>query len=107
MGRILNSFLEEIWNESEVLAKIKELGVLAVIRGPSADLTVKMVEALVLGGITGIEITYSTPDAEDVVRTLVKQFGAEDPGRHGHADRPRAGDIRQERRRELPRQPGV
>src|SRR5574340_749418 len=62
-------------NKSETLEKIKELGVLAVIRGPSADLTVKMVEALVMGGITGIEITYSTPNAEDVVRTLVKQFG--------------------------------
>lgn len=62
-------------NKSQVLERIKELGVLAVIRGPAADLTVKMVEALVAGGITGIEITYSTPGAEDVVRTLVKQFG--------------------------------
>ncbi len=64
-------------DKSEVLAKIKELGVLAVIRGPSAELTVKMVEALVAGGITGIEITYSTPNAEDVVRTLVKQLGTQ------------------------------
>jgi 2-dehydro-3-deoxyphosphogluconate aldolase/(4S)-4-hydroxy-2-oxoglutarate aldolase len=62
-------------NRSETLEKIKELGVLAVIRGPSAELTVQMVEALVAGGITGIEITYSTPNAENVVRTLVKQFG--------------------------------
>jgi len=62
-------------NKTEVLDKIKALGVLAVIRGPSAELTVKMVEALVAGGITGIEITYSTPSAEDVVRTLVKQLG--------------------------------
>jgi 2-dehydro-3-deoxyphosphogluconate aldolase/(4S)-4-hydroxy-2-oxoglutarate aldolase len=62
-------------NKSEVLERIKELGVLAVIRGPSADLTVKMVEALVQGGISGIEITYSTPNAEEVVRALVKKFG--------------------------------
>jgi 2-dehydro-3-deoxyphosphogluconate aldolase / (4S)-4-hydroxy-2-oxoglutarate aldolase len=62
-------------NKSEVLQAIKELGVLAVIRGPSAELTVKMVEALVRGGIRGIEITYSTPNAEDVVRTLVKEHG--------------------------------
>jgi 2-dehydro-3-deoxyphosphogluconate aldolase/(4S)-4-hydroxy-2-oxoglutarate aldolase len=61
-------------NKSEVLERIKALGVLAVIRGPSAELTVKMVEALVGGGITGIEITYSTPNAEEVVRTLVRQF---------------------------------
>lgn len=58
-----------------VLEKVQNLGVLAVIRGPSAELTVKMVEALVKGGVTGIEITYSTPNAEEVVRTLASQFG--------------------------------
>lgn len=59
----------------EVLEKVKQLGLLAVIRGPSADLTVKMVGALVAGGVLGIEITYSTPDAEGVVQTLAKTFG--------------------------------
>ena len=58
-----------------VLEKVQNLGVLAVIRGPSPELTVKMVEALVKGGVTGIEITYSTPNAEEVVRTLAGQFG--------------------------------
>ncbi len=62
-------------NKAEVLEKVKELGLLAVIRGPSPELTVKMVEALVAGGVLGIEITYSTPNAEDVVRTLSKKFG--------------------------------
>ena len=58
-----------------VLEKVQNLGVLAVIRGPSPELTVKMVEALVKGGVTGIEITYSTPNAEEVVRTLADRFG--------------------------------
>ncbi len=62
-------------NKSDMLAKIKELGLLAVIRGPSPELTVKMVEALVAGGVKGIEITYSTPNAEEVVRTLADKFG--------------------------------
>jgi 2-dehydro-3-deoxyphosphogluconate aldolase/(4S)-4-hydroxy-2-oxoglutarate aldolase len=62
-------------NKIEILQKIKELGLLAVIRGPSPELTVKMVEALVAGGVLGIEITYSTPNAEEVVRTLSKKFG--------------------------------
>ena len=62
-------------DKTDVLAKVKELGLLAVIRGPSPDLTVKMVEALIDGGVFGIEITYSTPNAEDVVRTLSAQFG--------------------------------
>jgi 2-dehydro-3-deoxyphosphogluconate aldolase/(4S)-4-hydroxy-2-oxoglutarate aldolase len=63
-------------DKAQVVAKVKELGVLAVIRGPSEDLTVKMVEALVAGGVKGIEITYSTPNAEGVVRTLADKFGA-------------------------------
>jgi 2-dehydro-3-deoxyphosphogluconate aldolase/(4S)-4-hydroxy-2-oxoglutarate aldolase len=62
-------------NKAEVLEKIKELGLLAVIRGPSPELTVKMVEALIAGGVLGIEITYSTPNAEDVVRTLSSKYG--------------------------------
>lgn len=48
---------------------------LAVLRGPSPDVTVKMVEALVRGGVCGIEITYSTPNAAEVVRQLNDQFG--------------------------------
>lgn len=58
-----------------VLNKVKELGLLAVIRGPSHELTIEMVKALVDGGVLGIEITYSTPNAESVVAELAKYFG--------------------------------
>lgn len=57
------------------VARVKELGLLAVLRGPSEDLTVKMVEALVAGGVLGIEITYSTPNAAAVVQKLREIFG--------------------------------
>lgn len=57
------------------LKRIQELGVLAVIRGPSEDLTLKMVDALVEGGVTGIEITFTTPNPLDVVAALDKEFG--------------------------------
>ncbi len=62
-------------NKTDALEQVKTLGLLAVIRGPSAELTVKMVEALVAGGVSGIEITYTTPGAEEVVRALGRQFG--------------------------------
>jgi 2-dehydro-3-deoxyphosphogluconate aldolase/(4S)-4-hydroxy-2-oxoglutarate aldolase len=61
--------------KQEVLACIKALGLLAVIRGPSPDLTVKMVDALVAGGVAGIEVAYSTPNAEWVVETLAQKHG--------------------------------
>lgn len=62
-------------NKQEMLEKVKELGLLAVIRGPSAELTIQMVEALIKGGVLGIEITYSTPNAEDVVKNLSSKYG--------------------------------
>lgn len=62
-------------DKQATLARLKELGLVAVIRGPSPDLTVKMVEALVAGGVLAIEITYSTPNAAEVVRLLDRAFG--------------------------------
>lgn len=58
------------------IARIKELGLLAVIRGPSPELTIKMVDALIVGGVLGIEITYTTPNAIEVVKTLAKKYGS-------------------------------
>ena len=60
-----------------VLDRIKELGLLAVIRGPSEDLTLKAVDALVAAGVLGIEITFSTPNAYAVVEQLSKKYGNE------------------------------
>lgn len=64
-------------NKIETLARIQEIGLLAVIRGPSQALTLKMVEALVQGGVLGIEITYTTPNAAEVVKDLDRRFGDE------------------------------
>ena len=61
-------------NKAETLQKIRELGLLAVIRGPSKELTLEMVAALVAGGVTGIEITYTTPNAAEVVAALAQRF---------------------------------
>lgn len=62
-------------SKETVLERIAELGAIAVIRGPSETLTLQMVEALVAGSITAIEITYSTPNAESVVAALTRRFG--------------------------------
>lgn len=58
-----------------ILARLREMGLIAVIRGPAPDLTLKMVEALIAGGVQGIEITYTTPNAPEVVRAIKQAFG--------------------------------
>lgn len=52
------------------VAQLQELGIVAVIRGASADAAVAMGEALVRGGVRGIEITYSTPDCCAAIRRM-------------------------------------
>ena len=64
-------------DKSQILQRVRDLGILAVIRGPSPELTLKTVDALVTGGVYGIEITYSTPKAAQVVRILREKYGEE------------------------------
>jgi 2-dehydro-3-deoxyphosphogluconate aldolase / (4S)-4-hydroxy-2-oxoglutarate aldolase len=59
-------------------SKIKPLadvGVVAVVRAPDPASAVRGVEALVAGGVTGIEITYSTPEAPGVIAELSRRHG--------------------------------
>jgi 2-dehydro-3-deoxyphosphogluconate aldolase/(4S)-4-hydroxy-2-oxoglutarate aldolase len=62
-------------NKQATLDAISRLGLLSVLRGPSPDLTLRMVEALVAGGVTGIEVTFTTPQALEVVKSLDERYG--------------------------------
>ena len=57
------------------LETLKSTRVLAVLRAPSAATALRAADALVDGGITGLEITYSTPDAPAVIRALNEKYG--------------------------------
>ena len=46
---------------ASLLQGLEQAGILAVLRAPSAEHAVRAVDALVAGGVLGIEITYSTP----------------------------------------------
>jgi 2-dehydro-3-deoxyphosphogluconate aldolase/(4S)-4-hydroxy-2-oxoglutarate aldolase len=60
---------------SHTLDTLKSTRVLAVLRAPSAESALKAADALVDGGVTGLEITYSTPDAPAVIRALNDKYG--------------------------------
>jgi len=60
---------------SERLARARAAGVLAVLRAPSPDSALETAEAIIRGGVTGIEVTYSTPDAPSVIRELIARHG--------------------------------
>jgi 2-dehydro-3-deoxyphosphogluconate aldolase/(4S)-4-hydroxy-2-oxoglutarate aldolase len=56
------------------LKALHEVSVVAVIRAPSADAAVAMSHALVRGGITGVEVTFSTPGAADAIARVAKEL---------------------------------
>jgi 2-dehydro-3-deoxyphosphogluconate aldolase/(4S)-4-hydroxy-2-oxoglutarate aldolase len=57
------------------LLKLRQTGILAVVRAPSTESAIRGAAVLVEGGVTGLEITYSTPDAPAVIRALRAEYG--------------------------------
>lgn len=57
------------------LSRARATGVLAVLRAPSPELALEASEAIIRGGVTGIEVTFSTPDAPSVIRELIARHG--------------------------------
>lgn len=57
------------------LTRVRAAGVLAVLRAPSPESALDAAEAMIRGGVTGIEVTYSTPDAPSVIRELIARHG--------------------------------
>lgn len=58
-----------------VLQNIASVGVVAVIRADSAESAVRMSEACIEGGLNNIEVTFTTPSADQAIRSLTQKFG--------------------------------
>ncbi len=56
------------------LTRLRAIRVVAVLRATSADAAVETAQRLVAGGITGIEITFSTPHAAAAIARCVREL---------------------------------
>lgn len=54
----------------QILSKLMNEKLVAVVRGKDEEEVVKMVEAIVSGGINLIEITFTIPNAAEIIRSL-------------------------------------
>ena len=59
---------------SAVVSVLREVGIIPVIRAPSADAAVAVVEALVQAGLTVAEITMTVPNAIDAIASVARRF---------------------------------
>ena len=59
----------------EVQQQLEAAGIIPVLRARSAKEAIGVVEAMVAGGITVIEVTMTVPGAIDVLRELKRSYG--------------------------------
>lgn len=61
--------------KEQVLSKIKEIGIVAVVRANTKEHAMEIVEKCVEGGVNAIELTFTTPEAHTVISELNKKYG--------------------------------
>lgn len=59
----------------DYLNRLINTGCVAVVRGDDADEAVKTVDAVIAGGVTGIELTFTVPHADKALDELSEKFG--------------------------------
>jgi 2-dehydro-3-deoxyphosphogluconate aldolase/(4S)-4-hydroxy-2-oxoglutarate aldolase len=61
-------------NKSEVLEKIREIGIIPVIRTDSHENARTVIKALIEGGISVLEVTMTIPDAVGLIEQLTVEY---------------------------------
>ncbi|AKO92204.1 bifunctional 4-hydroxy-2-oxoglutarate aldolase/2-dehydro-3-deoxy-phosphogluconate aldolase [Priestia filamentosa] len=61
-----------------ILSKLSDCGVVAVVRGDSTEEAIRISEACIKGGIKGIEVTFTVQDADSVIKELVSIYDNND-----------------------------
>ena len=61
-------------NKSQVLQRIRDIGVIPVVRASSPEEAIQAVEAIKAGGLPLLEITMTVPGALQVIEELVRRF---------------------------------
>ena len=63
------------WTKEKALTKIREVGLIPIVRAPSAEDAMRAAEAIVAGGIGIAEITMTVPGALKVMEAVAERYG--------------------------------
>jgi len=58
------------------VTKLREVGIIPIIRASSADVVLPVAEALLHAGLPVVEITMTVPNAIDAIGAVAKRFGS-------------------------------
>lgn len=62
----------------EILSRLEKAGVIAVVRGKNQAEAVKASQAIIAGGVKGIEVTFTVPNAQSAIQELVESYQGQD-----------------------------
>src|SRR5258708_36373259 len=63
-------------NKSDVIQRIRNVGLIPVVRAESAEHAIRAVEAIKARAVNVVEVTMTVPGAIRVIEQLAKAFGA-------------------------------
>lgn len=63
-------------SRQELVTRIKDNGLVAVIRAESAEKAYHIVDACIEGGVGAIEITFTVPGAHNIIEDLASKYGS-------------------------------
>ena len=61
-------------DKEQVITRICDAGIVAVVRAESAEQAKKITDACIAGGVPAIEMTFTVPNADEVIRELAKMY---------------------------------
>lgn len=61
--------------KSKIIDRLCDCGVVAVVRASNEKEAIDIADACIKGGIVGIEVTFTVPGADQVIRALNAKFG--------------------------------
>ncbi|WAM31345.1 bifunctional 2-keto-4-hydroxyglutarate aldolase/2-keto-3-deoxy-6-phosphogluconate aldolase [Caldicellulosiruptor naganoensis] len=64
--------------KEQVLQRIHENGLVVVVRTESKEKALKITEACIKGGASAIEITFTVPHADEIIRTLTASYSEDE-----------------------------
>ena len=64
-------------DKEQILTKIQDCGIVAVVRAESADQASRIADACIEGGVAAIELTFTVPHADKVIEELAKRYTPE------------------------------
>ncbi len=64
--------------KEQVLSRLRQCGLVAVVRARDAEDALRIAEACIRGGCAGIELTYTTPGVNDIIQRMASEYAGSD-----------------------------